>query len=131
MGRQNSDPAIVGSSIALLQERFKKLERIKEKREEERQLMFSDQPKRNIMPTNYSSYNNSFSDELLFLPSGPAAFDQDPLSLGLYLNSRHADYRALKIKTQSSFSFLWSADKRAVKTLQICDISDVDTSLHL
>lgn len=125
MGRQNSDPAIVGPSITLLQERFKKLERIKEKRAERRQIMFSE-PK-GIVPTNYVSYS-SFSGELLFLPS-PAS-DQDPLSLGINLNNKHADYGALN-ETRSPSSFLWSADKRGVKTPQMFDISGVDTSLHL
>lgn len=123
MGRQNNDPAIVGPSIALLQERFRKLERMKEKREEERQIMFSAEPKRIISPSNY----NSITDEL-FLPSRPAC--QDPLSLALNLNTKHADYKVVR-SGQPSISSLWFGEKRDAKTRQKFDISDVDTSLHL
>lgn len=135
MGRQNDDPAgaTVGPSIALLQERFKKLERIKEKREEERQFISSSSEPKSIIPTDYNNYN-SFSDKL-FLPSrnnSRHADCQDPLSLGLNLNKQHADYRALNRSAQPSFSSLWSVDKRgSVKTPQKFEICDVDTSLHL
>lgn len=123
MGRQNNDAVIVGPSIALLQERFRKLERMKEKREEERQIMFSAEPKRMISPSNY----NSITDEL-FLASRPGF--QDPLSLALNMNTKHADYRVVR-SGQPSFSSLRFADKRDVKTPHKFDISDVDTSLHL
>ncbi|CDP18243.1 unnamed protein product [Coffea canephora] len=139
MGRQDGDPAgaIVGPSIALLQERFKKLERIKEKRQMSTFSSISE-AKRIIVPTNYNNdNNNSFSEDhhQMFLPSRPAApFHQDPLSLGLNLNNKHADYRSLKSSgtTRPSFSALWSAhDKRGVKRPQKPDVSDVDTTLHL
>lgn len=123
MGRQNNDAVIVGPSIALLQERFRKLERMKEKREEERQIMFSAEPKRMISPSNY----NSITDEL-FLASRPGF--QDPLSLALNMNPKHADYRVVR-SGQPSFSSLRFAEKRDVKTPHKFDISDVDTSLHL
>lgn len=124
MGRQNNDAVIVGPSIALLQERFRKLERMKEKREEERQIMFSAEPKRMISPSNY----NSITDEL-FLASRTVGF-QDQLSLALNMNTKHPDYRVVR-SGQPSFSSLRFAEKRDVKTPHKFDISDVDTSLHL
>lgn len=123
MGRQNNDAVIVGPSIALLQERFRKLERMKEKREEERHIMLSAEPKTMISPSNY----NSITDEL-FLASRPGF--QDPLSLALYMNTKHADYRVARSE-KPSISSLRFAEKRDVKTPHKFDISDVDTSLHL
>ncbi|KAH0468234.1 hypothetical protein IEQ34_003267 [Dendrobium chrysotoxum] len=38
MRRQSSEPAVLHSSIALLQERFRQLQRVKEKREEREQI---------------------------------------------------------------------------------------------
>ncbi|XP_027183793.1 uncharacterized protein LOC113782081 [Coffea eugenioides] len=130
--RQNRDTAIVGPSIVLLQERFKKLGRIKEKREQMKQtlkMVFSE-PQR-ILQSNCRSYNSFTDHELnLYLPSRPA-FDEDPLSLGFTLSNKHAEYGALK-KAQPSFSALWSYDERVVNTPQMYDKnSDVDTSLHL
>lgn len=51
MGRQNKDRAVVGSSIVLLQERFKHLQRLKEMREE-----------RELLKSTHHSYSYSYDE---------------------------------------------------------------------
>lgn len=105
MGRQNTgDPTTMmgkGSSIALLQERFRQLQRVREKREELVKL-FSEKPAGN---------NLSFQSEVIFPPPTP----QD-LSLRLNSLSKPAEFRAIRNNSVSPF-----LDKS----------SEVDTSLHL
>ncbi|KAI5683137.1 hypothetical protein M9H77_04365 [Catharanthus roseus] len=136
MGRENSDhSAIAGPSIALLQERFKQLQRIKEKREERVQLLdfFADSPPKR--------FTTNLQQSELILASKQKNF-QDSLSLGLNWNSKqyhhiHAaaspdNYRdRIIIRNQPP---QWFADtKLGVKTPNNnkFDICDVDTSLHL
>ncbi|KAI3457729.1 hypothetical protein Pfo_014392 [Paulownia fortunei] len=87
MGRQNKDPAVAGSSIVLLQERFKQLQRLKEMREE-RQLL-------KLLPQSTDGYDEPAKLSMSFSTS-EAAF-QDPLALGLNSNAHHmAHFRAIK-----------------------------------
>ncbi|KAL2493532.1 uncharacterized protein Fot_37289 [Forsythia ovata] len=80
MGRQNNDPEVVGSSIVLLQERFRQLQRLKEKREEKELVKLFVDPIQN---------------KISFSSSNHADF-QDPLALGLNLNGKNTpDFRAL------------------------------------
>ncbi|KAL2474492.1 Uncharacterized protein Adt_35228 [Abeliophyllum distichum] len=106
MGRQNNDPKVVGSSIVLLQERFRRLQRLKEKREE-RELV-------KLLVDNKSSFSSSKHADF-----------QDPLALGLNLNVKNTpDFRALNrqqpIRSSADFRVSYSFEK-----------TDVDTSLHL
>lgn len=81
MGRQNKDPAVVGSSIVLLQERFKQLQRLKEMREQRRLLK--------LWPQSSDGYDESSN-------KSEAAF-QDPLALGLTSSAHHmAHFRAIE-----------------------------------
>ncbi|KAJ7960265.1 SPBc2 prophage-derived uncharacterized protein yotK [Quillaja saponaria] len=111
MGREDTiDPTMVSSSIALLQERFRQLQRVKEKREEKQLLeLFSTQsslqPKMNV-----SSHR-------------PALYD--PLTVGINSPGKQADFRAVKTPSSSN---LWQNTER---TSSMPRNSDVDTSLHL
>ncbi|CAA2955409.1 Hypothetical predicted protein [Olea europaea subsp. europaea] len=108
MGRQNNDQKVVGSSIVLLQERFRQLQRIKEKREERELLKLFVDPIQNKM--SFSSSKNDF---------------QDPLALGLNLYGTNTeDFESLDTQ-QQQFS---GADFRVPCSFEI---TDVDTSLHL
>lgn len=106
MGRQNKDPAVVGSSIMLLQERFKQLQRLKEMRQETQMLRLM--PQEIDRPSSSSSSNETNY--------------QDPLSLGLNFNSHHTpNFRAMN---PQQFP--------AVRgTHNFFEIPDVDTSLRL
>ncbi|CAA3015430.1 Hypothetical predicted protein [Olea europaea subsp. europaea] len=106
MGRQNNDQKVVGSSIVLLQERFRQLQRIKEKREERELLKLFVDPIQNKM--SFSSSKNDF---------------QDPLALGLNLYGNNTeDFESLDTQQLSG------ADFRVPCSFEI---TDVDTSLHL
>ncbi|CAI9782290.1 unnamed protein product [Fraxinus pennsylvanica] len=107
MGRQNNDPKVVGSSIVLLQERFRQLQRLKEKREERDLLKLFVDPIQNKM--RFSSPKHDF---------------QDPLALGLNLYGENtADIQALDTQLRSG------ADLRVPCSFEIN--TDVDTPLHL
>ncbi|PIN03473.1 hypothetical protein CDL12_24016 [Handroanthus impetiginosus] len=69
MGRQNEDPSVVGSSIVLLQERFKQLQRLKEMRQERQLLKLLNQSR-----------------------DGADAVFQDPLALGLNSNAHFQQF---------------------------------------
>ncbi|GFP83272.1 hypothetical protein PHJA_000470600 [Phtheirospermum japonicum] len=86
MGGQNKDPAVIGSSIVLLQERFKQLQRSKEMRQERQQLL----------KLSYQS-SHGYDEPVKLSTSSDAAF-QDPLALGLNSNVAHRmpHFRAIK-----------------------------------
>lgn len=119
MGRHNSDPAyITGPSIALLQERFRQLEKAKEQRENRTKKLFS-QPQAMTPTKNHAPVKKEFTHELIFR-SNILESDQDKLFLGLSLNSKHTGFQVRK--TQPS----WLASIPKCKY----QISEVDTSLH-
>ena len=130
MGRQGSDRAMVSSSIALLQERFKQLQRVKERREEKELLkLFSESE--TIAPA--MILDSVSGQPKTFRPCRqPLNLNQDFLSLGL--NSipkiKYADSRPAK-KAISWSSSLWPVESNFVSTSSSFDTSDVDTSLHL
>uniref|UniRef100_A0A5B7BZL8 Uncharacterized protein n=1 Tax=Davidia involucrata TaxID=16924 RepID=A0A5B7BZL8_DAVIN len=125
MGRQNSDPTVAGSSIALLQERFRQLQRVREKREERELLKLFSEPERSTPTMNLEPAKLSFQPEMIF-PPRPTLHDS--LSLGLNSQSKHADFRAIKTPPSTN---LWSTDAAVMSTSQIFENSEVDTSLHL
>nr|GMD33608.1 uncharacterized protein LOC112028527 [Ipomoea batatas]GMD64168.1 uncharacterized protein LOC112028527 [Ipomoea batatas] len=125
MGRETRDPAALGSSIALLQERFRQLQRAREQREvRELKLLFEPQvmsPARSFE----AGKKPVFVQESGLVPFGEG--DRDPLTLGLNLSSRQADFQAMKKRA------LWWGDEKisvssGYRKMENCD---VDTSLHL
>ncbi|KAH6781012.1 hypothetical protein C2S52_012249 [Perilla frutescens var. hirtella] len=108
MGRQNKDGAVVGSSIVLLQERFKQLQRLKEMREE-RQI---------LKPMPQATDRHDLSARSF---STSSAAYQDPLALGLNSTSHHTPHsRAInpqQFPARGHHNFF--------------EIPDVDTSLRL
>ncbi|KAK7386043.1 hypothetical protein VNO78_32104 [Psophocarpus tetragonolobus] len=125
MGRQGNDPTTVNSSIALLQERFRQLEKVKERREGKQllKLLSSETTSPTIMHNPTSP--NSQSQPRLVLPHTPNLHDS--LSLGLNLTNKQADHNTMNMKPPPS-SNLWP---QGASTSINFDISDVDTSLHL
>ncbi|KAL6313799.1 hypothetical protein AAG906_010218 [Vitis piasezkii] len=110
MGRQSSDPIVIHSSIALLQERFRQLQRAKELREERELLrLFSQSP--GVNPTEFPEPSRSFFQSELILPHRsplPGSPPASPTCITSTVISRKV--------YQASKNF---------------DDSDVDTSLHL
>ncbi|CAI8590539.1 unnamed protein product [Vicia faba] len=109
MGRENHDPTIVHSSIALLQERFRQLERVKEMREERELKRMLNEPKQQTY--DQSTTRLSSSNHELIIPSRSSP---PHVSLSLW-------------PTTSSQANSW-------KNGYDCDsssVSGVDTSLHL
>ncbi|KAI3774853.1 hypothetical protein L1987_49416 [Smallanthus sonchifolius] len=127
MGRKHGDPRVVGSggdggksssSIALLQERFRQLE----KRREEMKV-FSE-----LETMSQAKYYEP-SRNLLVHPYKPAmtarSSFQDSLSLGLDLYGKKTEHQPSKTPPFRDF---WSMDS---VTVRVHDKPDVDTSLHL
>ncbi|CAM8921417.1 unnamed protein product [Rhodiola kirilowii] len=140
MGATESDPVIIRSSIALLQERFKQLHREKRRREERELLrLFSDSPppasfNASQSTAHYNDYTNKrrrlFHTEFLLTD------DKKPPKVPLSL------WPSSSINCQTAY---WDAEapvakkKQTQDRLALCDLSsfmgsfetDVDTSLHL
>lgn len=138
MGRRNSEAAIAGPSIALLQERFRQLQRVREKREERQllDLFYSDHTIRidasksgNLLR---QRSNNKPVDPEIYYFSNEMNTLQDPLSLRLELNTKYSNYRDIRIQPGGVLqSFSDTGRGGTIKTPNKLDISDVDTSLHL
>ncbi|MCH96027.1 hypothetical protein A2U01_0017010 [Trifolium medium] len=114
MGRQDNDPTMVNSSIALLQERFRQLEKVKERREGKQLLTLLS-----------SESNTSTSQQRLVVPNNRQTH-HDSLSLGLNLTSKQGDMNTMKSSTSLS-----SWPHGGSSTSRNFDTSEVDTSLHL
>ncbi|EEF30686.1 hypothetical protein RCOM_0483300 [Ricinus communis] len=144
MGRQNGDATVASSSIALLQERFRELQRIREKRREKEllKLFSSESEKRKSNSSSCSSSSSSsgasagmhfepnkltFQPEMI-LPNRAPALQDSFLSLRLNSQSNnHADIRALDTPTS-----LWPNTSTGSSSPRTnFEHSDVDTSLHL
>lgn len=119
MGSQHNDPSFAGSSIALLQERFRQLERLREKREEREAIKLSSDPKwmMTSIETCHQLPKFSFPHERQF-PSSQVPV-QHPLHLRL---SKHEDFQGIESHS------LHSTETREPGNFETCD---VDTSLHL
>ncbi|CAI9759887.1 unnamed protein product [Fraxinus pennsylvanica] len=107
MGSQNNDPSVAGSSIALLQERFRQLEKLREKREVVKLLS---EPKWTVTSAETCHRPPKFSFPQKEVPV------QHPLHLGL---GKNEDFQATESRS------LHSAETREPNNF------DVDTSLHL
>ncbi|KAK7245968.1 hypothetical protein RIF29_40823 [Crotalaria pallida] len=144
MGRENhDDPTIVHSSIALLQERFRQLERVKEMREERELLKMYTEPKQynsNMMSTYYES-TRFFSKPELIMPSRSPPPPLPHVSLSLWPTTSHdEDRHKSSVEAQVSMnlcptqtqSMQASWKKKNVYDWDSgSDHSGVDTSLHL
>ncbi|EXC02643.1 hypothetical protein L484_002308 [Morus notabilis] len=121
MGRQSGDATTkVSSSIALLQERFRQLQKVKEKREEKELLkMLSESerasPTSHFDPSNLPFQSNNRRTVLSSHTHTPTTSRDQSLSLGLDLQATQADLNTASSATSS-------------KTI---DNSEIDTSLHL
>ncbi|KAL5987959.1 hypothetical protein ACLOJK_035721 [Asimina triloba] len=125
MGRQNSGTTTVAqhsSSIALLQERFRQLQRVKEMREEREQLRLFAEPDQ-MGPTNRcepsSSSSTLFFHPELIRPSRPqsTSIRPDPTA---------------KIAADGQLSMSLWPDRQIARPMTIdLDETEVDTSLHL
>ncbi|KAE8701354.1 chlorophyll a/b-binding family protein [Hibiscus syriacus] len=128
MSRQGGDPTMVSSSIALLQERFRQLQKVREKREEKELLKLFSEPDRAADSIKRCEPNGllwTFQPEVAFPSRQP---QQDSLPLGLNSMSRQTDFRAMGIPASTS---LWPNAAATSSTSKYYENSDVDTSLHL
>lgn len=124
MGRPNNNDAnVAGPSIALLQERFRQLERAREQREDRTLKLFPEPEVLKISNKNYIPANQGLQrDQRVIFPSGTHEKDHN-LSLGLSLNNNSNQTGLRGMKTQKFWSGF--SPKRKFGN------SDVDTSLHL
>ncbi|PRQ52543.1 hypothetical protein RchiOBHm_Chr2g0156651 [Rosa chinensis] len=126
MGRHSSDPIMVSSSIALLQERFRQLQKVKERREEQQLLQFLSETERVAPSTrHFEPARPSFQSDMVLplRPCTPAA--DSSLSLGLNLQPKQVDYCVMKTAHPFSTSSTTTSASRKY------DNSELDTSLHL
>ncbi|XVF71763.1 hypothetical protein PTKIN_Ptkin12aG0065100 [Pterospermum kingtungense] len=132
MGRQGGDPTVVSSSIALLQERFRQLQKVREKREERELLKLFSESERGHSPT--MRYDPNRLSMVTPPPYRQALHhDQDSLALGLNSQSWQTDFRSAMAIPASTASSLWPNNSTATtsSTSKYFENSDVDTSLHL
>ena len=123
MGRQSCDPAIIHSSIALLQERFRQLERAKEMRQQRELLkLFSEAD--HVQSAMAFESSKLLHSELNLPPRQPI---QASLSFQPTMQTEHND---LLVNTTPVVANLCSTDSVMNLTYNF-DESDVDTSLHL
>ncbi|KAI8009329.1 hypothetical protein LOK49_LG06G00362 [Camellia lanceoleosa] len=123
MSRQSSDSLVNHSSIALLQERFKQLQRVKEMREE-RELSRQLSESQRVNSTTYDPSTLFFHSEIILAPRPP---HQGPPSLQHNLQSKNDNLRATEIPTLANLQYSETVMYRSSN----CEDSDIDTSLHL
>lgn len=124
MGRQSCDATVIHSSIALLQERFRQLQRAKEMREARELLRLSSEPERVNPATLYDPTRLFFHSELIY---SPRPLPQGSLYLQPNFQSKHTH---IQVKDTPFFGSLGSIDT-VMERKNDFDDSDVDTSLHL
>ncbi|XP_030930863.1 uncharacterized protein LOC126696143 [Quercus robur] len=116
---------MVSSSIALLQERFRQLEKVKERREEKELLNLFAETER-IMPTTHFEPSKLSFQPQMTTPNRSTL--RDSPSLELNLQTKQADVQAMKRPTLTD---LWPNGAAMASTSRSFENSDVDTSLHL
>lgn len=137
MGGEVKDPIVVQSSIALLQERFRQLQRLKEMREEKelRRLLYEPSNKLFKVPeTPNHEPSRVFFEPDLGLPLSSAASPPPQLSLSLWPCSRGSSgscLRSTDARVFVSSRFSGTQSLRANLSDKAEDFDDVDTSLHL
>ncbi|KAK7258368.1 hypothetical protein RIF29_23941 [Crotalaria pallida] len=136
MGRQDNDPTTtVTSSIALLQERFRELEKVKERREGKQLLRLLSSESSSSTSSSIIMHNNTASQnsqqQPLLLHRQPNLHDYSlysSSSSGLSFTSKQGNSNTMKSPHDQS-SNLWP--QGASSASRNFDSSDVDTSLHL
>ncbi|OVA10624.1 hypothetical protein BVC80_59g2 [Macleaya cordata] len=122
MGKQNTDPKVINSSILLLQERFRQLQRVKEMREE-REVMKIFSKSETVSQIKHSTL---FFHPELIPPSGP------PLPSSLSFNPKSqdklADFRVIETPILMN---LRPENRVGINTTNTNENSEIDTSLHL
>ncbi|XP_061344300.1 uncharacterized protein LOC133290249 [Gastrolobium bilobum] len=141
MGREShDDPTVVHSSIALLQERFRQLQRVKQMREERELKKMLTEPKQfnSITTTSYYEPTKMFSHPEFNTPSSRSP---PHVSLSLWPTSQDMQEDYTRVQTPASMNLLRPTDYTHAQSLQVswknvydCEAgsdSGVDTSLHL
>ncbi|KAJ0522852.1 hypothetical protein HanIR_Chr10g0487141 [Helianthus annuus] len=135
MGRKHGDPTAVGgassSSIALLQERFRELEKMREQREDMKLLKLFSESETMSQTKRYERSRNLLAhpEMIHHKPAMTARSSfQDSLSLGLDLYGKKTEHQPSKT---TPFRDFWSIDSVTVSASRVHDKTDVDTSLHL
>ncbi|KAK8521683.1 hypothetical protein V6N12_066273 [Hibiscus sabdariffa] len=98
MGRQGGDPTVVSSSIALLQERFRQLQKDREKREERELLKLLSESDLVGSNMRYGPNRSAGAN----LPYKQQPHQDSSLSLGLSSHGRRTDFRATAIPASST-----------------------------
>ncbi|KAF9590402.1 hypothetical protein IFM89_034195 [Coptis chinensis] len=127
MGRQNSESTVTLSSIALLQERFRELQRVKKMREERELLkLFSESERVDPELTmHYEPTRPFFHPELTISPG-----TYNRVSPCLQPESQRKYPRFEAVDTPLLMS-LWPTDRCIMRASSTFDDTEVDTSLHL
>ncbi|XAR67383.1 hypothetical protein NMG60_11002116 [Bertholletia excelsa] len=124
MSRQRSEPPVKHSSIALLQERFRQLQRAKEMREEKELL-------RQLSESQRINLNSCYDPSRLFLQSElilqPRSSLQGSPSSHHTLQSTHTDLQGMENPTSSNIQYTEGVEYKSTKF----EASDIDTSLRL
>lgn len=138
MGKENTDPIVIQSSIALLQERFRQLQRVKAMREEKElsRNIHVESTKQSSPTMQYhepAAANNRlfFHPELILQPRSPPH-----VCLSLWPNpqSKQAGFRCEETPALMSLSSTKTPPKLGVLDkfdASATDDDDIDTSLHL
>ncbi|KAK1353726.1 Chlorophyll a/b-binding family protein [Heracleum sosnowskyi] len=126
------------SSIALLQERFRQLQKMREKREEkEHHRLIYPEPEHTcttmpaLVPFEHANINSQKDSSF---PSKTPQQESPPLHLGLELRNKHTNLQSFNNSTSSD---LWSnnatfpASTTPISPSYNYEKWDVDTSLHL
>ena len=135
MGRESHDPTSFHSSIALLQERFRQLQRVKEMREERELQKMLNEPKQ-FTSNSTLTYHNSNTSSILSHPELIMPSSSPPhVSLSLWPTSqgKQEDYRSPQTPVSMNYAHSQSL-QLSWKNVYDCDSgadSGVDTSLHL
>ncbi|EXC34902.1 hypothetical protein L484_020018 [Morus notabilis] len=127
MGRQSGDSTTkVSSSIALLQERFKQLQKVKERREEKELLKMMSESEKVSPLGHFDPSNLPFQSNNMVFPQShrPNASQDQSLSLRLDLQAKQDDPCAMR---KQPLTNLWSS----ASSSKSFDNYEIDTSLHL
>lgn len=124
MGRQSCDAPDMQSTIALLQERFRQLQRAKEMREARELLRLLSELERVKPGIHYDPNRLFFHSELIHSSN---TLPQGSHNLQTNFQSKHTD---LQVTETPFFANLGSTESVMERTNNLDD-SDVDTTLHL
>ncbi|KAJ6363724.1 hypothetical protein OIU78_003821 [Salix suchowensis] len=137
MGNENNDTIVIQSSIALLQERFRQLQRVKAMREEKelsKNILMESTKKLSPTMQYYepAAANSLFFHPEFFLP--PSSPPHICLSLWPNPQSKQAGFRCEETPALMSLSSTKTPSKLGVLDkldASATDDGDIDTSLHL